>query len=347
MENIVKSIHIDLNETDEQLHLTINDVKGSYQIPYIQSAKNIQFQLSGLQIATQKIKIDLIGKKRISKMFVLNDEMIFEDLTADDYAVVISQLDLNELLLHCQTCKSLGVGRIIAAIGDSITEGYHSHAFYRENLQLSASDFPIETVSADGRNFPQYSPTTHINNPEVNCLESWMTDLNNALSKQWQQPLFIANEGWGGISSAGYLKMMQNDSNWQGRIKHLAPSYWLIHLGVNDERAGVDAAVFFQNMRSIVNILLNEYCAMPEKIFIAKPSYDYATGAADILQRYCREIDQLIKDYNLQPGPDFFRAFSTDKAKLYEDDPVHPNVVGMKYMAELWAKKLRSSENDR
>jgi lysophospholipase L1-like esterase len=123
-------------------------------------------------------------------------------------------------------------------------------------------------------------------------------------------------------------------------MKLLAPTVWLIHLGVNDERAKVPATSVAANLEAIVDLLMNYYGAAPERIYLARPCYDYAEGAEPILREYCGEIEKLITRRHLRQGPDFFKAFSVDKAKWYGTDPVHPNIEGMDYMARLWAECL-------
>ncbi len=233
-----------------------------------------------------------------------------------------------------------GAGTVIAALGDSITEGYWGERFWRDSLDLTADMFPPESVSRDGRNFPQYAPTAKHHAPTVNCFTSWMPRLNDLLSEQWRRPVFIANEGWGGITTGGYLDMMRRDVGWQDRMRLLKPSVWLIHLGVNDERAKVPADAFSANMRAIVDILRADYLADTSQIYLAYPSYDYAPGAEDFLRSYLVEIDRMVAGLGVRKGPDFFEAFSKDRAQWYGEDPVHPGPEGVERMAELWANTL-------
>ncbi len=230
-------------------------------------------------------------------------------------------------------------GTIIAAIGDSITEGYHGYGFQRECLDLKASDFPVAAVSKDGRNFPQFSPTTHIHKPSVNCMQSWMTRLNDLLTEHYKSPFFIANEGWGGANAGQYQRMVRNDENWRNRISDLKPNMWLVHLGVNDERLGVPVELFYENMTELLELLIKDFNAQPETIYLARPCYDYNANF-DLMEGYLEKIKLLIRDFGINKGPDFYAAFSVDKEKWYGDDPVHPNAPGTDYMAELWFETI-------
>lgn len=55
---MMRVLEIDLRKRDDKLRLTIQDIKGSYQLPYIQSSAAIRFVLSGFLSNTQKIKIE-------------------------------------------------------------------------------------------------------------------------------------------------------------------------------------------------------------------------------------------------------------------------------------------------
>lgn len=315
------------------LTLRVPDLKGSYTIPYLQSSPDLRLRVPFAAGTPPQQTVKLL----------LNDTCVAETIvTAADPVAEFPGLEPGEYTVDVagQCYNRLGIGTVIAALGDSITEGYHSHFFWRDNLDLNAASFPAEAVSKDGRNFPQYTPTTAWHRPEVNCFQSWMTLLNDLLTAQWQRPVFIANEGIGGITTTAYLNMIKNDAAWQARMRLLAPTVWLIHLGVNDERAKTPAATVAANLSAITDLLIADYRATPDHIFLARPCYDYAPDAAPILQGYIAEIDKLIEQRGLKRGPDFFKAFSVDRQKWYGTDPVHPNIEGMDYMARLWAEAL-------
>jgi lysophospholipase L1-like esterase len=321
------------------LLLTVADVKGSYTIPHIQTSRNlavpIEFAIPAQTAVRVQLQLDgaTLAETRVNRADPVAQ---FADLAPAEYALHVEALGANGATLATTVLERIGIGTVIGALGDSITEGYHSRWFWQDDLNLTADRFPADAVSRDGRNFPQYTPTTAWHRPEVNCFQSWLTTLNNLLTDAWKQPVFIANEGLGGHSAAAYLKVMRTDAGWQRRMQQLQPTVWLIHLGVNDERAKITAAAFAADMDAIVALLLDEYKAEPGRVFVAKPCYDYAAGAAPILAGYCTEIDKLVAKRGLRHGADFYKAYATDKDRWYGADPVHPNIAGMEYMAQLW-----------
>ena len=324
--------------------LRVNDVKGSYTIPYIQSAPDLELRLAFTDPAVVKARVALLDPNGAvvgtAEVTPAAPFARFGALPPAEYAVGVTGLDVRGTPIVEDRHEQVAIGTVIAALGDSITEGYHSQGFWRDDLELTPAAFPAEVVSRDRRNYPQYTPTTSYHRPEINCFASWMPHLNDLLAERWQHPVFIANEGWGGFTTANYLALMQ-DPGWQERLRLLKPTVWLIHLGVNDERHKVSTAAFAANLAAIVDVLLQDHAAVPARIYISRPCYDYAAGALPILEAYSLEIDRLITARGLSHGPDFLKAYATEKERYYGADPVHPNVLGMKLMAELWAEALR------
>ena len=221
--------------------LRIEDIQGSYTIPHIQSSRDLDFEVTFSHPSAVAARVELLQNG--SSCVAIHEAspqapmVRFQALAPDDYDIRVSFHDQDGCIISQELHSGFAIGTVIGAIGDSITAGYHGKGYWRDNLDLTAADFPSESVSKDGRNFPQFSPTTHRHRPEINCYASWMPRLNDLLSAQWQHPVFIANEGWGGIDTARYLEMMKSDEGWQSRMQKLQPSLWLIHLGVKDERA--------------------------------------------------------------------------------------------------------------
>ena len=343
-------LHVGQSNSDAQTAwLTIADIEGSYTVPYVQTSRNLSVALSfdvpGVASSTVAIVRDgaTLGEQIVAPP---GFQTSFRDLLPGEYTLQVRGVDESGNVLCQAVYERVGVGVVIAAIGDSITEGYFGRGFFKDDLHLRSDDFPADAVSRDRRNFPQFAPTTETHLPSVNCFESWMTRLNDDLSESWKQPILIANEGWGGITSAGYLAMMRNDDGWRKRVADLNPQLWLIHLGVNDERAHVPATDYARNMAAIVDLLIKEFGATPDGIFIARPSYDYFEGAPEILATYCDRIDRLVAERGLPQGPDFFTLFATDRQRWYGEDPVHPNVEGMNRMAKAWHDALVTAQPD-
>lgn len=326
------------------LWLKIGDIKGSYTIPHIQSSNHFIARANFVDRRGEKAELRLTNNRTlvdyVKTVSAANPSADFGPLAAGEYSLCISETDSTGSVISESSFSQIGIGTVIAALGDSITEGYHGHGFWRESLELTPDVFPASVVSKDKRNYPQFSPTTETHCPQFNCFASWMPELNDRLAQKWKQPVFIANEGIGGITTAGYLTMMKENEGWQERMRQLRPTFWLLHLGVNDERAKVEAHSVATCLNAIVDLLIQDFAAIPAHILIALPSYDYAPGATDYLTAYCTEITHLISTRGLSKGPDFFSAYTRDKDKYYGGDPVHPNAAGMDLMAQLWAEAL-------
>jgi len=334
----------DAVEKPRPVWLKVEDVKGSYTIPYIQSSNRLRVTPTFASEQVVEAEVGLVagdGVCREAKTAKASGEEVeFMDVSPGEYSLEVTGRDAAGNVVARDRHGPVAIGTVIAALGDSITEGYHSRGFRHDSLDLTPSMFPAEVVSRDKRNYPQFAPTTAHHRPDINCFTSWMPRLNDLLAEKWREPVFIANEGWGGITTGRYLQMMKTDASWQNRMRLLRPGVWLIHLGVNDGRANLGADEVTRNLAAIVDILVKEYAATPERIFIASPSYDYAPGAADRLAGYRTAIAKLVAEKGLKSGPDFFAAYANDRPRYYGTDPVHPNAEGVELMARLWAEVL-------
>lgn len=322
------------------LRTVVPDVAGSYAIPCIQSSRDlavrVEFATPGV-VAAEVALVGGSGGVLVRTATPAAPAVEFPGLPPGEYAVDLRLSGGDGTVLARGRFERVGIGTVLGAVGDSLTEGYLGHGFWRDDLELTAACFPVSAVSRDGRNYPQYAPTTARHKPGVNCFQSWLTRLNDVLAASWRQPVFLANEGMGGYTTGHYLAMMRNNQGgWRDRMRLLGPTVWLIHLGVNDERQKVPPAIFGANLRAMVELLQTDFGAVPEAIYLARPSYDYAPGAAAILRQYCDCIDALVAERNLRAGPDFFAVFAGDRERWYGSDPVHPGPEGMDLMADLW-----------
>jgi hypothetical protein len=330
----------------ETVFLTVRDEEGTYTIPYIQSARDLPVSADFQSLSASRIRLSLrhpAAAGADAQVRVISREQpaaSFEGLAPGEYELEATGMD-GQGKERCQAVfRRIGIGTVAAALGSSIVEGYFGHSFWRDRLDLTSGDFLPENVSRDGRNFPQYSPTTGAHLPTVNCMQSWMTRLNDLLSESLAHPVFIANEGWGGYKTDDYIRLMRESAKWQERMRLLRPTLWLLHIGINDERASCDADVFGRNLAEIVRMLIEDYGARPEGILLARLCYDYWPNALMCMEEYCERIDALTERLGLPRGPDFFDAFSRDRERWYGADPVHPNVEGTERMAEMWHRAI-------
>lgn len=322
-----------LDLASDVLYRCLPDTGGTYTMPYLQTEPDLPVWVSPT-VCPAEVTLFLAGE-RVARAWLSLDqpETVFEGLGPGEYTIRIHAAQRR------WSFGRIGLGTVVAALGDSIIEGYRGAGFQRPSA-LHAGLFPPSAVSQDGRNFPQHSPTTPVHWPGVNCLQGFLPRLNDLLTAGWRHPVFIANEGWGGYTTAHYVELMRTDPLWAYRMRLLRPTWWLVHLGINDERAGISAGTFEAHLEALVEHLLESCGASPKRILIAKPCYDQWPGAERVLGDYQTRIELLTTAYGLRRGPDFYRGFGHDPERWYGVDPVHPNEAGMDRMADLWAEAL-------
>lgn len=367
----------------------INGEDISYLIPYIQTDKNltVKAQASNLE-ANWSIQFSV--KKGTQTIATQIDtqapfEATFSNLDKGEYEISVSIvnhiqaslwfLDSYEVIsgVNAQdSVKNVGIGDIIAAVGDSITSGYYSNDFITDYKVQTPQDISYissrnhasftevensktleEMVSKDKRNFPQSSPMGD------RYQESYLTDLNNLYSSYKGYPVFILNEGHPGITTGGYISTYIDADTpignlWRERITTIKPNIWTIHLGANDASTDVSTYSFDTNLKTI--LIYIKTVTPDAKIVIAKPSY--YVSHTQLESTYLSYIDKLIDpSQNIYAGPDFFNYFSSSNVRLTEyhteDNSfpacplngertcIHPNPIGMADMAKMWNDALK------
>jgi lysophospholipase L1-like esterase len=325
-----------------QATLAITDESGvPFYIPYIQTSQTLSVSAAvGPTILPSGGGVEFVLNQGSS-----TQQVVYSIGTPSPFSATFSGLPKGSYTVDTYVVNSLrtlqtgtgthdqitgiGIGDIVSALGDSITEGFYGNDFGTTTV-TDWTNAPAGSVSRDGRNFPQYGPTSH------SYKTSYLTDLNNELESYYGYPVFIMNEGWGGFKATDYITLMAT-SEWANRQAALHPNKWLIHLGTNDGIAGVTPSTFQSNMQTIINSLETNYSATGTEIWLAKPNYSstYTYGV-----NYLPIIDSLRTFNGLAGGPDFWTFYQNHN--YYSGDPVHPNVAGDAQMARLWAISMMS-----
>lgn len=313
----------------------------TFYIPYIQTSPNLMVSAN---VATSALPAG--GSVKFVLNQGLSGEQVqygitapfsaqFNNLSKAEYTLDVYIVDSSRNVYGAGHDKAIriGIGDIITAIGDSITEGYNGKMCGSTPITNWLAVPSKCSASKDGRNFPQHGPTGGT------YKQSWMTEMNDHLATAYGYPVFIMNEGVGGITAGKYLKRIQtNKRNWQTRQNNLKPNKWLIHLGVNDVNASVSASAFKTNITSIVNILNTSYGAKPQSIYMSYPMYWGGKTA-----RYLPVVDSLVNTEKIvSMGPDFFGYYK--KYPNYVPNG-HPSVAGVTQMARLWALSMVYPQN--
>jgi lysophospholipase L1-like esterase len=235
-------------------------------------------------------------------------------------------------------------GDIVAALGDSTTEGLGNGPWQPADLQLLGA-FPNWTVAArtlagshpdwltsDGRNFPQAGATLR-----PASRPSFTVGLARLLAAQRGHPVLVLNEGWSGTTSDGYMKI-STSAYFASLVGATHPNAWLVNLGANDPLMHRTAIEYQARLQSLVDNLEKLHGAPRASIHIACPSYATETARQQAEASYLTGINQLRSTDQLGAGPDFFGYFRAHPADIA--DAVHPNTAGYEAMALLWAAAL-------
>ena len=244
-----------------------------------------------------------------------------------------------------------GIGDYYVALGDSITEGAGDDIFFDNN-------------SLDGR-------IAGLGYPPI---------LSDMLTESKGHPVFVANEGWGGETSAGGAYRIQsviddhpkakyflilygtNDSggliplpngvklmlgmqkNFRHKNKESRPS----GLGLNPGDPGYVGS-FKDNMQQIINAIL----AAGKKPILAKTPIviEYHSNIDKIprnllIQEYNQVIEGLVSTNGITvKPPDFYNYFRENKDQF--SDRIHPNGKGYQSIAKLWFNALNQDLSQR
>jgi lysophospholipase L1-like esterase len=237
------------------------------------------------------------------------------------------------------TLTQVARGDIIAALGDSTTEGLGDASLRAfpdwVRATAAARAAGAHWVTPDGRNYPQSVART-----AGVSMASFTVELGRILSQQRGHPVLVLNEGWSGITADGYTHVITSNV-LQAVFGAARPSEWVINLGVNDALVRRPAPEYQVRMQEIINAIEGGFAGASTSIHLACPSYARQPERHRLEQTYMPALQALRVNGNLGGGPDFFSLYR-DHPELLADQ-VHPNSQGYNEMASQWAGVMLGS----
>ena len=337
----------ELAEAPDVASLAIPGRHGFYLIPYIQTQPSLHFRVRVQNLPDDSIvlvRLDPgIPGARVVTAAAPTYDGDFNDAPMGDHRLLAEVYSAPEPvnrwgtltrrhLLASTQLTHVARGDIVAAIGDSTTEGNGGARFHFLPNWMNAQANAADWTSPDGRNFPQAGAFAR---PEAPA--SFTSTLGTILEQQRHHPVLVLNDGWSGATTQSY-KDISSSHDLAAEYAAARPNVWIVNLGVNDPIIHASAADFDANLRAVLQTLTTRYGARGADIHVACPTYA-KDKRHDGEATYLPLIDKLRADAGLGAAPDFFSFYRGKPSDLA--DEVHPNAGGYRDMASLWARALQ------
>lgn len=336
-----------LPEQPDVASLAIPGRAGTYLVPYIQTQPDIHFRvrlerppalpsvfvtLDAESTAPQVAEVSGPGYEGVFQSVSLGDHTLSADVFSGAQAVQAHRgQGLGDYVASAHL-SHVARGDIIAAIGDSTTEGNGGAIFNFIPDWVSAQAMAADWTSADGRNFPQAGAAARPLAPA-----SFTSVLGSLLEGVRGHPVLVLNDGWSGATAEAYSHIV-GSSTLAAEYAAARPSDWLVNLGVNDPLTHQSPAQFAASLHTIVSELSSRFGATPGAIHLACPSW----AAQDFRHRaeatYMPIIQEMRAATATGAAPNFYTWYRDTPADLA--DAVHPNATGYRDMAALWVQSL-------
>ena len=339
----------ELPQQPEVASLAIPGRNGVYLVPYIQTGPDLHYRLRVQDLPPRSMVLVTLDPdrpgSRIQQVTGPTFDGTFTGVEMGEHTL-LAELYARPRWTHqgetgydrvaAASLSHVARGDIIAALGDSTTEGNGGPKFGFLRDWTSALANAADWTSPDGRNFPQAGAVAH-----PSALASFTTTLGTLLEQQLGHPVLVLNDGWSGATAEAYSHIAASpDLAAEYAVAH--PTTWIINLGVNDPLTHQAPQDFANSVISILGSLEGRYGAQPGSIHLACPTYA-KDSRHDGETTYLPVINQLRADNHLGPAPDFFNFYKARPGD--EADEVHPNSAGYRDMAIVWAQALGGQDS--
>ncbi|GAC1330460.1 MAG: hypothetical protein NVSMB17_07870 [Candidatus Dormibacteria bacterium] len=335
-----------MSEAADVASLAIPGRNGIYLVPYIQTQPDLHYRLRVENLPEDAVVLVSLDPgspdARTEEAPGPGFEGDFRDVRLGDHVLAAKILSAPEPVnrwglytrrtqLASTQLSRVARGDIVAAIGDSTTEGNGGPRFHFIPNWILAQRGAADWTSPDGRNFPQAGAFSR---PEAPT--SFTSTLGTLLSQQRQHPVLVLNDGYSGATTQSY-KDISSSHDLAAEYAAARPNSWILNLGVNDPIIHSSPAAFDANIRAVLQNLSERFGARNADIHVACPTWSM-DFRHDGVATYLPLIDRLRVDAGLGAAPDFFAYYRAKPSDLA--DAVHPNAQGYRDMASLWAQAL-------
>lgn len=332
-------LEIDANMPDENGN---NSTADTFKIPYIQSSSDFEatatLQGGGAGVEFVLTLADLVW---ITKDTQSPYAATFNLPSYGEYRLEGYILDTSGNRLNSQpdaVIDPVGYGHILLSVGDSITAGFGGNEVTSGN-----TNYPVVTweqspsESEDRRNIFQYDNKRSSGHP---YRRGYQVNLNDQLTQCSDAPVFILNDGFGGIRTAegGNKSVLSKMSSYNDHIDKLGVDYLLLQVGTNDASSGLAANSWEEDINQVIDAFQSANSGLNIWMPLLPKRYD-SIDKDGLIVDYNDRIPGIVDDQNssgnpVRDGPDFYELFDDNPGWL--DDDLHPNQTGYNEMAKRW-----------
>jgi GDSL-like Lipase/Acylhydrolase family len=270
------------------------------------------------------------GQSRLTPQFV--------QLPKGLYSLHVEGLTKSDAWKSLDFVSGIGIGDIVFALGDSITEGFWGD-MTSDKVQNWAQA-PASLRSKDRRNLPQFGPRTDVS--PLTYKASYFKAISDAVNQRADYPVFFYNFGVGG-NTASNLTTLANTAFFASRVAELKPSKYFVAIGINDANAAFTPSQYETHLLYLRDLIAQRSPNAPTYLARFSPASSAWNSCCEPMNRLSPSllavIDDLVRRGRYQSGPDLWTYFSS-KLDALTSDGLHPNSTGMAELGRLWAQTV-------